>query len=50
MGADDDVLGGIIEGRAVEAGALGVPVARGEGRLVSEGTWVRHDPEAGEPA
>lgn len=50
MGADDDVLGGIIEGRAVEAGALGVPVARGEGHLVTEGTWVRHDPEAGEPA
>jgi quercetin dioxygenase-like cupin family protein len=50
MGADDSAIAGIIEGRAIDASALGVPVERGEGRLVSPGTQIRHDPEAGEPA
>ena len=49
-GADDSALAGVIEGRAIDAGALGVPVERGVGHLVSEGSRIRHDPEAGEPA
>jgi quercetin dioxygenase-like cupin family protein len=49
-GADDSAIRGILEGRAVEAGALGVPVERAVGGLVSEGSRTRHDPEAGEPA
>ena len=49
-GADDSALAGVIEGRAIDAGALGVPVERGVGHLVTEGSRIRHDPEAGEPA
>jgi quercetin dioxygenase-like cupin family protein len=49
-GPDDLALSGVLEGRAVDASALGVPIQRGEGHLVGEGTRTRHDPEAGEPA
>jgi quercetin dioxygenase-like cupin family protein len=48
-GADDSAVRGILEGR-VEASALGVPVERGVGALVADGSTTRHDPEAGEPA
>jgi quercetin dioxygenase-like cupin family protein len=50
MGRDDSAFLGIIEGRASDATALGVPVERGQGRLIGEGSRTRHDPEAGEPA
>ncbi|HEY7701477.1 MAG TPA: cupin domain-containing protein [Candidatus Limnocylindrales bacterium] len=46
----DDRGAGLLEGRAREVSALGVPVDRGVGQLVSDGTRTRHDPEAGEPA
>jgi quercetin dioxygenase-like cupin family protein len=49
-GADDSAIRGILEGRAVDAGALGVPVERATGALVSDTSLTRHDPEAGEPA
>jgi len=49
-GVDDRSSAGVLEGRAADASALGVPVERGEGHLIGEGSQVRHDPEAGEPA
>ena len=49
-GVDDRPSAGVLEGRAADASALGVPVERGEGHLIGEGSQVRHDPEAGEPA
>ena len=49
-GPDDRAVAGVFEGRASDASALGVPVERGEGRLITEGSQARHDPEAGEPA
>jgi len=49
-GPDDSGLAGVVEGRPSGATVLGVPVQHGEGHLVGEGTRIRHDPEAGEPA
>jgi quercetin dioxygenase-like cupin family protein len=49
-GPDDRASAGVLEGRASEASTLGVPVERGEGHLITEGTQAHHDPEAGEPA
>jgi len=49
-GPDDSAIRGILEGRVEGAGALGVPVERATGALVSDGPRTRHDPEAGEPA
>ena len=49
-GPDDRGVGGVLEGRASDASVLGVPVQHGEGHLVGEGTRIRNDPEAGEPA
>jgi quercetin dioxygenase-like cupin family protein len=48
-GPDDHAAGRVLEGRATAASALGVPIERGEGQLVTDGSRVRHDPEAGEP-
>lgn len=49
-GFDDSATAGILEGRAEGSGALGVPIERGVGALVVDGSGTRHDPEAGEPA
>jgi hypothetical protein len=49
-GADDSDVRGVLEGRAGDAGALDAPVERGVGALVEDGSGMRHDPEAGEPA
>jgi quercetin dioxygenase-like cupin family protein len=47
--AEDSAIRGVLEGRAEDAGALGVPVERAVGHLVTDGSTTRHDPEAGEP-
>jgi quercetin dioxygenase-like cupin family protein len=49
-GPDDRAVSGTVVGRAADATALGVPVERGVGGLVGDGSGIRHDPEAGEPA
>jgi hypothetical protein len=49
-GADAAATRGVLEGRASDASALGVPVERGVGELVADPSQTRHDPEAGEPA
>jgi hypothetical protein len=49
FGAEDSAPG-LLEGRASEASALGVPVERGVGELTADRSQTRHDPEAGEPA
>jgi hypothetical protein len=49
-GADDEAARRVLEGRASEASALGVPVERGVGSLAADPSQTRHDPEAGEPA
>jgi quercetin dioxygenase-like cupin family protein len=49
FGAEDSAPG-LLEGRASEASALGVPLERGVGELTADRSQTRHDPEAGEPA
>jgi quercetin dioxygenase-like cupin family protein len=48
--ADDTAMRGVLEGRAIDAGELDGPVERGVGALVDDGSRIRHDPDAGEPA